>query len=280
MELPRMIATDLDGTLLRSGGTVSERTRRTLLAARDLGIEVVFVTARPPRYVDAIAEAVGCVGTAVCSNGAIVYDVAGRRATAVNALDLAGTRRLAAALRAVLPGLTFAVETGHQVICEVAYHDGRDAHGEVQTRVPTLEDVLRQAAPIVKLLVWSGAQDAHTMWETARRAVMGEAEVTHSGGTGLLEISASGVTKAATLAALCDLRGVTPAEVWAFGDMPNDLPVLEWAGTSYAMANAHPAVLAAVDRRAPSNDEDGVAQVLEELLTTAGPAQSHPSSRV
>ncbi|WP_196450431.1 HAD family hydrolase [Planomonospora sp. ID82291] len=270
MMIPRMIATDLDGTLLRSGGTVSERMRRALLAAQDMGIEVVFVTARPPRYVDAIAEAVGCVGTAVCSNGAIVYDVAERRATAVNALALDGARKLVVALQAVLSGLTFAVETGRHVICEVAYHDGRDAHGEVQTRVPTLEDVLREAAPIVKLLAWSGAQDAHVMWEVARQAVAGEAEVTHSGGRGLLEISASGVTKAATLAGICALRGVTPAEVWAFGDMPNDLPILEWAGTAYAMANAHPAVLAAVEHRAPSNNEDGVAQVLEGLFTVAG----------
>jgi hypothetical protein len=78
----------------------------------------------------------------------------------------------------------------------------------------------------------------------------------------LVEISAAHVTKASTLALLCDELGVAPDEVVAFGDMPNDLPMLAWAGTSYAVANAHPSVLEAVDHVAPTNDEDGVAQVL------------------
>ena len=92
-------------------------------------------------------------------------------------------------------------------------------------------------------------------------------EVTHSTvGPALLELSAAGVSKATTLARLCAELGVDAADVVAFGDMPNDLPMLAWAGTAYAVANAHPSVLAAVERRAASNDEDGVAQVLEQLF--------------
>ena len=82
----------------------------------------------------------------------------------------------------------------------------------------------------------------------------------------LLEVSASGITKATTLAKVADQLGVEPDDVVAFGDMPNDLPMLGWAGTAYGVANAHPDVLAAVDRVAPANDDDGVAQVLEELF--------------
>ena len=82
----------------------------------------------------------------------------------------------------------------------------------------------------------------------------------------LVEISAVGVTKASTLATLAAELGIGPAEVIAFGDMPNDLPLLEWAGTSYAMANAHPTVLALADHVAPPNDEDGVAAVLTEVF--------------
>ena len=70
------------------------------------------------------------------------------------------------------------------------------------------------------------------------------------------------MTKASTLALLCADLGVDAADVIAFGDMPNDLPMLAWAGTSYAMANAHPTVRAAADHVAPGHDEDGVAQVL------------------
>ena len=72
--------------------------------------------------------------------------------------------------------------------------------------------------------------------------------------------------KATTLARLCAERGIAAEEVVAFGDMPNDLPMLAWAGTAYAVANAHPDVLAAVDRRTASNDDDGVALVVESLL--------------
>ena len=83
---------------------------------------------------------------------------------------------------------------------------------------------------------------------------------------GLMEISAAGVTKGVALARLCALRGVDPDDVIAFGDMPNDLPMLAWAGTSYAVANAHPSVRQAADHVAPANDDDGVASVLSELF--------------
>ncbi len=82
----------------------------------------------------------------------------------------------------------------------------------------------------------------------------------------MLEMSAAGVTKATTLALLCAERRIAPEEVLAIGDMPNDIALLEWAGTSYAMGNAHPTVQAVADHVAPSNDDDGVARVIEELL--------------
>src|SRR5690606_19581352 len=91
-------------------------------------------------------------------------------------------------------------------------------------------------------------------------------EVTWSSTFALLEMSAQGVTKASTLATLCLELGVEPHEVVAFGDMPNDIPMLDWAGTSYAMANAHPEVRRAADRVAPAHDEDGVARVLDEIF--------------
>ena len=72
--------------------------------------------------------------------------------------------------------------------------------------------------------------------------------------------------KASTLEMLCAERGVAAEEVVAFGDMPNDLPMLAWAGASYAMAGAHPSVRELADDTAPGNDEDGVAVVLERLF--------------
>ena len=113
----------------------------------------------------------------------------------------------------------------------------------------------------VKVLVKAPGIDPATLRDVVAAAVGDSATPTWSV-DGLVEISAAGVTKAAALARVCDRLGVAAEDVVAFGDMPNDLPMLAWAGTSYAMANAHPTVLEAVDHVAPSNDEDGVAQVL------------------
>jgi hypothetical protein len=102
--------------------------------------------------------------------------------------------------------------------------------------------------------------------EKAEKAVGDLVTVTHSSGRGLLEMSARGVTKASALAELCTEQGVPAADVIAFGDMPNDLPMLIWAGRSYGVANAHPIVLAAVGHHTASNDDDGVALILERLF--------------
>jgi hypothetical protein len=90
------------------------------------------------------------------------------------------------------------------------------------------------------------------------------ATVTHSG-SNFVEVAAANVTKAHTLEAICAAREAGREAVIAFGDMPNDLPVLEWAGHGVAVANAHPEVLARADEITASNDEDGVAVVLERL---------------
>jgi HAD superfamily hydrolase (TIGR01484 family) len=98
----------------------------------------------------------------------------------------------------------------------------------------------------------------------AVREILGaQLDVTFSTGHGLIEISAPGVTKGTGLARLAGELGIAPAEVVALGDMPNDLPMLQWAGYGVAMANAHPAVLDAADEITAHNSEDGLALVLE-----------------
>jgi hydroxymethylpyrimidine pyrophosphatase-like HAD family hydrolase len=104
------------------------------------------------------------------------------------------------------------------------------------------------------------------MLAAAQQALTVPAEISHSGGRGLVEIAPPGATKASTLAWYCAARGIDPGAVVAFGDMPNDLPMLAWAGSSYAVANAHPDVLRGASGSTASNDEDGVAAVLEKLI--------------
>ncbi|MEU8589169.1 Cof-type HAD-IIB family hydrolase [Streptomyces sp. NPDC048664] len=263
---PRLIATDLDGTLLRRDGTVSPRTLRALRTAVAAGADVVVVTARPPRHVDAIAARTGLGGSAICSNGALVYDLGSRRVVRSRPLTVSAARAVATALAGAVPGIGFAVEAGLVVHYEPSYRIRHSPGGEAERAVPRLADLWTLDSPIVKLLAHSAEHEAEFLLALARRDAAGHAHFTHSGGRGLLEISAPGVTKADTLAALCASRGLTAEDVVAFGDMPNDLAVLRWAGSGYAMANAHPSVRAAVRHHTVSNEEDGVAVVLERLF--------------
>jgi hypothetical protein len=109
---------------------------------------------------------------------------------------------------------------------------------------------------------------ADVLLERARAACGHLAEFSHSSTSDtLLEISAAGVSKATALTRLCQERGIDRTDVVAFGDMPNDLPMLAWAGHAVAVANAHPDVRAAADEVTASNDELGVALVLERLFS-------------
>ncbi|NUR87830.1 MAG: HAD-IIB family hydrolase [Nonomuraea sp.] len=261
-----MVATDLDGTLLDSTGTLTDRTRRALDAARAAGAEIVFVTARPPRSVSRLATLAGVAQTAVCSNGAIVYDVAAEEILETRALEPGAAAKVAQVLIEALPGVGFGVETGRGVLAAPGYDRILPLDVAYRREVATLAGLWESGEPIVKLMAFAHGQDVDAMYELALAAVDGAAHVTHSGVPGLLEISASGVTKAGTLADLCAQRGLSAADVVAFGDMPNDLAVLTFAGRGYGMANAHPLVLEAVDAVTLSNDEDGVAVALERLL--------------
>jgi Cof subfamily protein (haloacid dehalogenase superfamily) len=255
---PRLVATDLDGTLVRSDRTVSERTRAVLAAVEARGVPVVFVTGRPVRWAEEVFEHVGDHGIAVVSNGALVWDVAADRPRLRREIDAETVRRVVAELRAAVPGSTFAVETLGGIALEPAFME-RHPVPDGARRAPLDELV---DAPVLKLLARHEELSAQDYWDAAEAVIGEQVTITWSSSSTLLEISAAGVTKATTLALVAEDLGVAPHEVIAFGDMPNDLAMLAWAGTSYAMANAHPTVLAAVDHVAPSNDEDGVASVL------------------
>lgn len=206
-----------------------------------------------------IAEATGHRGIAVCSNGAVVYDLHEERVLEHYLLAPEVGLAVVEAIRAAVPGVVFGVEFGESFGHEAGYDARSDVAGEVY--VSDIGDLL--AEPAAKLLVRHDGHSPDLLLAKARDVAGDLAELTHSSRIGLLEISAPGVSKATTLATLCAERGITATEVVAFGDMPNDLAMLAWAGTAYAVQNGHPDVLAAVELRCPSSDDDGVAQVLE-----------------
>lgn len=264
---PRLIATDLDGTLLRSDGTVSRRSVAALRAVTGAGLETVLVTARPPRWLDDLAHVVGARGVAICGNGAFRYDVSGRRVFAERTIERAVVTEIVRDLREQVPGTGFAAERRTGLAAENMF---AAIHDHPEDLVTTSEIELLEDAAVGKLLARNPHLTDEEFIEVATEVVGDRAIVAFSGAGGLAEISAAGVTKAAALADWCAELDISSHEVWAFGDMPNDLPMLTWAGRSFAVANAHESVHAAVTDHCPGNDEDGVAVTLEGLVQRLG----------
>ncbi|GAA2134045.1 HAD family hydrolase [Kitasatospora kazusensis] len=264
----RLIATDLDGTLLGGNGTLSARTAAALAAAEAAGIQVVFVTGRPPRWMQQLSAHIGGHGVAICSNGGAVVDV--RRGELLETFPLGGdaVRELVGTLRTALPGIAFAFECPSGWAREPGY-ELRMWGDDKEHAVAPAEELLTggRVDGLFKVLAKHPTLSPDTFLTEARQAAGHLAEITRSAPIPMVEISAAGVTKASTLETWCREQGIDRTEVVAFGDMPNDLEMLAWAGTSYAVANAHPDVLAAVTRHTLSNEDDGVAAVLEELLS-------------
>ncbi|MEV6005724.1 HAD-IIB family hydrolase [Streptomyces sp. NPDC051976] len=262
---PRLIATDLDGTLLRDDKTVSARTIAALADAEAAGIEVFFVTGRPARWMGVVAELLAGHGMAIVANGAAVYDL--HRNQLIEAFPLPEDDALAVAeaLRAAIPGTSFAVERTGGFRRETGYPPVEPDSGAGQAPIKELL-ADGDGQPLLKMLAKHPSIDPDEFLATALSVAGQHGEITRSSDYALLEVSGIGVSKATTLARCCAERGVTAAEVVAFGDMPNDLAMLDWAGTSYAVANAHPRVLAATAYRTAANQDDGVARVIERIL--------------
>ncbi|WP_104108328.1 HAD family hydrolase [Nocardioides sp. 616] len=261
---PRLVATDLDGTLLDAEGRVSPRTREVIAAVEQLGVPVVFVTGRPIRWMEQLWESVGGHGLAICSNGGIVYDVATHSVRTAHPIASDVLVEVGQTLRRAVPGTTFALEKTGGFAREAGFLPRRATSALPEVPTGPLEQIADDT--VVKLLARHEELAPEEFWSVVEEAVGTRVTTTWSSIGALVEMSAAGVTKATTLARLCADLGVAPEEVVAFGDMPNDLPLLEWAGSSYAMANAHPTVLALADHTAPAHHEDGVAETLSAIF--------------
>ncbi|MFV2098905.1 HAD family hydrolase [Micromonospora sp. LOL_013] len=263
---PRLVATDLDGTLLRPDKSLSARTAAALDEFQLRGGQVVLVTGRPVRWLSAVYEQLQAPVPAVCANGAVVYEP--RTDTVLRADPLAPEimAEVARRLRAEVPDVVFAVEVEDGRLMR----HGIDWPAHWNSDHPTARQVTDSTelltAPAVKLLARSSHDDPEVFVRIVAGALAGLAEATHSSKSGLVEISAAGVTKAAGLAWLCARWQIGAADVVAFGDMPNDVPMLTWAGQAVAVANAHPTVQEIADAVTASNADDGVAAYLEQLL--------------
>ncbi|WP_432494911.1 HAD family hydrolase [Kineococcus gypseus] len=262
----RLVATDLDGTVVPRERPLSQRTLDAFAACAAVGIPVVPVTGRPPRWVTSLAAQAGLGGRVVCANGAVVYDLDSGEVVRRHGIDPDVVREVAHRLRPLLPGVGFALEALSGFQREQAYATRFDTG--LEQRVGDLDELLASTPPVVKVLAKCPGVGSDEMLAVVRGAVGDLVGATHSNAVdSLVEIMALGVSKAGTLAEVARERGTGPEGVVAFGDMPNDLEMLRWAGRSYAVADGHPDAVAAADGVAPACDEDGVAQVLERLLS-------------
>jgi Cof subfamily protein (haloacid dehalogenase superfamily) len=269
--LPKLVATDLDGTLVRSDDTVGAYSHTVLDRVRATGIPVVGVTGRGPRLLALTRRDIPEADYLVLAQGGTVIDL-------TNPADL---RRMRAAtvpgwvVEGVLESLE-AVAGPLSVLVEAL--DGPEAPlwGEPNGawRYPdaierrTRADAL--AGPVLKVFAYSPDHSADQLLAIARELVPMDGVTVTQAGLGYIEICPPGVTKATGLAVVAASLGVDPDDVLVFGDMPNDLPMFAWAGFGrVAVANAHPEVLAAADEVAPSNDAEGVAVYLDRLLSSS-----------
>lgn len=262
----RAIATDLDGTLLRSDHSVSDRTRRAFDDAESAGLSIVLATGRPPRWIPPVIDQIGHRGLVVCANGASIYDAERDELIERTDIDAAVAAEMITDLRAEFPDTVFSVEQGMDFGIDRAIADLRPEFAKTlpEGSIGPIETFLDE--PVTKLIARLPRTDDTDLPEQVQAIVGDRGLVTHSTQPWFLEISHPSVHKAVTVERLLVDRGIDGGEVLAFGDMPNDIELLRWAGLGVAMANASPAVRAIADEVTKSNDDDGVAAVVEREL--------------
>ena len=262
---PKLIATDLDGTIVAHYGDITQRTIDTFKKAHAMGVEIFFVTGRPPRWMPEIKEAFG-IGNAICGNGAMLYDLHNDKVIEEWLIPVDAQLEAVDRLRTAIPQISFAVESHNYFHREKAYIPRWDV-GLDNVGVEKIEEIV--TSPALKLLARCSQQELSSdeMLAIAKVELEGLVTVTHSNPSdSLLEISALGVSKGLTLAKMAERLGIDAADCVSFGDNPNDFSMLQWCGRSYAMADGHPDGPKHAKSVALPHTDDGVAIVIEELL--------------
>lgn len=258
----RLIAVDVDGTLLGSDGRISRRTLAALDAARAAGWPVVVATGRPAVYAQRVLRDLPAATHLVSSDGAEVATASGEVLHRV-AMPMTRASAVVRRLRRDVDGVGFSLITETDAVYEPGF--------ELLTPVPVstgrrVRDVLdASGAQVHRLSAFHAALGAWGLLELLP-PVLDDGTVPAHAGIDAVNLLPTAVDKATGLAHLCERLGLAAAQVVAFGDQVNDLGMLRWAGLGVAMGNAVAAVAEAADEVTASNDDDGIALVVERLL--------------
>lgn len=265
--LPALIATDVDGTLLDNDENVTPRTRAAVWAAVEAGTQFVLATGRPPRWIAQVVDGLGFAPIAVCANGSVIYDPAADRIISARTLSTDQLAELSELATRLIPSAGLAVErvgrSAHDAATPQFVSSPGYEHAWLNpdnTEV-SLQDLL--AAPAVKLLIRQAGARSADMLTVLEPHVGLLGDLTYSTNNGLIEVVPLGISKATGVEEVARPLGITAQDVVTFGDMPNDIPMLRWAGLGVAMGNAHPEAIAAADEVTAPNTDDGLARVLE-----------------
>jgi Cof subfamily protein (haloacid dehalogenase superfamily) len=260
-----LIASDLDGTLLNDHGKLSPRTVAAVRAAVDAGFQMVLASGRPPRTMQPIADQLGLKNIGVSSNGAILFDFASKQVIENRHVPKETLKNIILRLKEREPSVCFATEHGHHVGTEPHFPRPDTWVSGIAPKIGDIDTLC--ADDVIKLAVHHPDHAVEALAELVRAVAGDELSVTFSG-MHFVEVAAAGVSKALGLAAVCKRLGVDPERVVAFGDMPNDIAMLSFVGRGIAMGNAHPDVMADGYETTATNDEDGVARVIEALVAS------------
>lgn len=262
---PKLIGTDLDRTIVANHGFISERTKIAFAAAHAMDIKIYFVTGRPVRWMVDLQENFN-FGTGICANGAFLYDFINKKILEEWPFLVNEQLETIKRLRAVIPPVSFALEVGENFYREKKYVPRWDI-GQDLTGVEKIEELI--TGPSLKMLARcsDGEFTSDEMLALANNVLDGIATATHSNSAdSLLEISAYGVSKGATLAKIAARHNLTADDCVSFGDNPNDFSMLSWTSRSWGMADGHPDLMKYAKFQTDAHQEDGVAKVIERLL--------------
>ena len=260
--VPKLIATDIDGTMLRLDGTLSPRVRQALHDAADAGIHVVPATGRPEIVTTNVIEALGLLGHWVFANGAITRDLDRDELVRGFWMHPSVAQGLVVEMREAFPSARFAIEMEDSL----AYEAGFELIVPVPPPMPPTDDVLgAMVGRVQKVLVFDPGRSVDDLHRAAA-AVLGDHGVASNSGLSFIEVSGRLVTKALALDALCRDLEISPSETAAFGDNNNDIHMLAWAGRGYAMANGSDDAKDAADEVIRSSNDDGLAIKIEQFL--------------